>query len=130
MRKSTATIKPKELPQGELEDEFTKRTSVPRPIGTVKKGRTKNMLSVPSGETGSGEICDIISDSIQVNAEALEWHFGSDGTSSLTARQWAEIILRAIRYGIPYEEYQGEGFHIQDDEMGEPALCSNCQEGE
>jgi hypothetical protein len=126
MRKSAATLPPKEMSQGELESEHNKRTRVIALAEPSRKGRTKNAMRVPTGDVESGEAVDIIAQAIEVNSEALEWKYG-DGTAA-TSKQWAEIVLRAIRYGVPYDDYMGEGFHMRDDvEMGDPPMCNDCQ---
>jgi hypothetical protein len=126
-RKSAASLPQKEMPQGELEDEVNKRTRVVELVQPSRKGRTRNAHGVPSGDVESGEVRDIIANSIELNAEALEWHYGEQGNEG-TSKQWAEIILRAIRYGVPYDDYMGEGFRIRDaDDMGEAPLCPECQ---
>jgi hypothetical protein len=126
-RKSAAVLPPKPLSQEELEAEHTKHLRVVRRAEPVHRGRLRNATGVPSGDAPTGEILDIVSDAIEVNADALEWAYGERG-NALTARQWAEIVVRAIRYGLPTDEYEGDGFHIrEDDNLGEAPECVDCQ---
>lgn len=126
-RKSKRAIEP-ELPQGELEEELTKHTRVVEAQAPSAKGRIRGASAVPQGDASSGEVADIINMTLQVNAEAMGWSTRNEKTLQATAGNWAAILLRDIRYGIPYDEVGGEGWHIrEDDSLGEPPICDNCK---
>jgi len=126
-RKSKRAIEP-ELPQGELEDELTKHTRVVEVQAPSAKGRVRGATVVPQGDAPSGEVADVINMTLQVNADAMGWSTRNESAREATAGNWAAILLRDIRYGIPYEEVGGEGWHIREDaSLGEPPVCDNCE---
>jgi hypothetical protein len=126
-RKSKRVIEP-ELPQAELEDELTKHTRTVGVAEPSKKGRIRGATAVPQGDAPSRDAADVINMTLQVNAGAIGWSTHNESALEATAGNWAAILLRDIRYGIPYDELQGEGFHIrEDDSLGEPPVCDNCK---
>lgn len=128
MRKSSATLPPEPLTQAELEDEHTKHIRIVKQAEPTRRGRIRNASHVPTGDVPTTDVVDIVSQSIQNNADVLEWQYG-EGGNALTANQWATIIVRAIRYGVPTDEFEGDGFHIRDDDdPQDPPVCDDCQE--
>ena len=127
-RKSKRSIEP-ELPQEELEEELTKATRTLGVEAPTVKGRIRGASAVPQGDAPSREVTDVITMTLQVNANAIGWSTRNESILQATAGNWAGIILRDIRYGIPYDEVRGEGWHIrEDDALGEPPTCDNCEE--
>lgn len=115
------------MTQEELEAEVSKHTPVVPLQKSQRRGRLRNINGIPSGDAPTSEVVEIVSDAIEVNADALEWKYG-ENSNGATAKQWAEIVVRAIRYGIPTDEYEGEGFHIREDySLGDAPECADCQ---
>ena len=124
-RKSLAKIDPKAAQEG-LEQAHTKHVRTVDKAESSTRGRLKNAQDVPSGDTPTKDIVDVISMTLEVNGEIV---FPGVKAYSLpaTCDNWARILAQAIRYGIPYDEFAGEGWHIRDDEtLGDPPTCDDC----
>lgn len=126
-RKSKRSIEP-ELPQEELEESMTKHTRTISAEGPSVKGRIRGATAVPQGDAPSGDVLEVMTMTLTMNGDVLGWGH-KEAMVEGTATNWATILLRDIRYGIPLEELGGEGWHIrEDDKLGEPPTCDNCEE--
>lgn len=126
MRKALIIEKPPEpeLSQNDLEARLTENVAV-RGHVEAQKGRLKRALSVPSSDMPSGDIIALMTETLNQNRELIGWPVDD---SELQADKWARILLLDIRYGVPTNELNGEGFHITEAEVGEAPLCPDCQE--
>jgi hypothetical protein len=123
------TLKKPEPTQAELEAEHLSRTQVVAHEKSNSRIRHRGLQGVPTGEPRSKEVYIPIADVIEENAaECLGWGYEHRATR-LTAEQWAENVVRAVRYGIPQSSWRGEGFSISEEEISETALyCPSCEE--
>jgi hypothetical protein len=81
--------------------------------------RHKSLRQTPYQETSSGEILTIFADTLLSHSDIL-------GMNRPTAAEWALILLRDLRFGIPTDELAGEGFPFHDAEFDDPPLCESC----
>jgi hypothetical protein len=123
-RKHADNDKP-ELTQEELEAKVTERVRVVQRAQPSRPHRLKHALEPPSGSAGSKEAITLMTDALIENADAFGW---DRNNTEVTADNWARIILRATVYGVPYDEYEGEGWAFQEEAVGDPPLCDDCRE--
>ncbi len=109
--------------QAAIEQAQLEHVSRVRPRQKAEPGRRLG-FDLGANETPTGELLKVLTESLVSYKDDLNM-----GTTE-TCENWATILLRDLRYGVPAEELNGQGFIIRDEDLGDPPLCESCLEDE